>query len=136
MDTVDRVGLGWRSELAPGILLNLDRIDAVEMIADDYFDASRSKLRALRTLARQVPLLLHGIGLGLASAAPVDQRRLERMARGVEAVDPAYWSEHLAFVRGAGIEIGHLAAPPRNAATLEGATRNLDRARTTVGSLP
>src|SRR6266571_1483725 len=47
----DRIGLGWRPELAAGILCNLDRIDVVEVIADDYFDASRRQLHALKTLA-------------------------------------------------------------------------------------
>lgn len=32
----DRFGLGWRPELAAGILTHLDRIDIVEVIADDY----------------------------------------------------------------------------------------------------
>ena len=54
----DRVGLGWRPELAAGILANLDRVDVVEVIADDHVDAGRRELRALRTLAIQVPLVL------------------------------------------------------------------------------
>ena len=62
----DRFGLGWRPELAAGILSNLDRIDIVEVIADDYFDAPKSKRRALKTLATQVPVALHGVTLGLA----------------------------------------------------------------------
>src|SRR6266404_3177190 len=33
----DRVGLGWRPEIAAGIFANLDHIDVVEIIADDYF---------------------------------------------------------------------------------------------------
>ncbi len=92
----------------------------VEVIADDHFDAARRELRALRTLASQVPVVLHGVGLGLASFAPADARRLDGMARVAEAVRPAFWSEHLAFVRGGGREIGHLAAPPRTGATIEG----------------
>ena len=63
----DRVGLGWRPELAAGILSNLDRIDLVEVIADDFFEAPRRRLRALRTLAAQTPVTLHGVSLGLAS---------------------------------------------------------------------
>src|SRR5215470_14353121 len=63
----DRFGLGWRPELAAGILAHLDRIDLIEVIADDYFGAARRDLRALRTLAAQVALVLHGTSLGLAS---------------------------------------------------------------------
>jgi uncharacterized protein len=136
MATADRVGIGWRPELAAGILANLERIDVIEVVADDHFDAGPRALRALRTLARQVPCWLHGVSLGPASAAPVDARRLDRMARVAGAVEPEGWSEHLAFVRGGGFEIGHLAAPPRNAATVDGAARNLARCRAVVGAPP
>jgi len=132
----DRFGIGWRVELAAGILSNLDRIDIVEVIADDYFDAPKAKRRALGTLARQIPVALHGVTLGLASAAPIENKRLERTARLIEEVQPEFWSEHLAFVRGGGIEIGHLAAPPRTEATVEGAARNLAAAKRIVGSAP
>jgi uncharacterized protein len=136
LDGPDRVGLGWRPELAAGVFAHLDRIDLVEVIADDHFRASRAELRALRTLAAQVPVVLHGVSLGLASTEPVDERRLDRLARVVGQVGPELWSEHLAFVRGGGVEIGHLAAPPRTAETVEGTARNVTRARAVVGTAP
>lgn len=132
----DRFGLGWRHKLALGILSHLDRIDIVEVIADDYFRAPRRERRALRTLAAQTPITLHGVTLGLASSVAVDSKRLDQMARLCEEVRPLSWSEHLAFVRGGGIEIGHLAAPPRSAATIDGAIANLRRARAIVGVAP
>jgi len=132
----DRFGLGWRPELAAGILAHLDRIDLIEVIADDYFGAARRDLRALRTLAAQVALVLHGTSLGLASTVPVAPRRLDHMARVVEGIGAETWSEHLAFVRGGGIEIGHLAAPPRSEASVEGACQNLARAAQIVGCAP
>jgi uncharacterized protein (UPF0276 family) len=132
----DRFGLGWRSRLALGILSNLDRIDLVEVIADDFFRAPRRERRALRTLAAQIPITLHGVTLGLASSVSVETKRLDQMARLCDEVKPVSWSEHLAFVRGGGIEIGHLAAPPRTAATIEGAISNLRRARAVVGVAP
>lgn len=132
----DRFGLGWRAKLALGILSNLDRIDIVEVIADDYFRASHRERRALRTLAAQTPVTLHGVSLGMASSVPVDTKRLDQIARLCDEVEPVSWSEHLAFVRGGGIEIGHLAAPPRSAATVSGAIANLRRAREIVGVSP
>ena len=121
----DRVGLSWRTELAAGVFAHQDQIDVVEVIAEDWFDASRSKVSALRTLAAQIPVQLHGTSAGLASAAPVEEKRLAKMARLVELVRPEAWSEHLAFVRGGGWEIGHLAAVPRNAVTVENAAANV-----------
>ncbi|MBX7222116.1 MAG: DUF692 domain-containing protein [Blastocatellia bacterium] len=132
----DRLGLGWRPPLASGILTHQHRVDVIEIIADDYFDASRRELARLKTLAAQIPVVLHGVSLGMASAAPVDAKRLDRMARLVEAIEPEYWSEHLAFVRGGGTEIGHLAAPPRTAATIAGTLKNLETATAIVGSKP
>lgn len=132
----DRIGIGWRPELAAGILLHLDEIDVVEVIADDYFDAGRQGLRALRTLAAQVPVVLHGVSLGLASTARVETARVERMARVVDAVRPEFWSEHLAFVRGGGREIGHLAAPPRTLSTIGGLAENVRRASVLIGCSP
>jgi uncharacterized protein len=132
----DRVGLSWRPELAAGILRNLDQIDIVEVIADDYFDASDGEVRSLRTLATQCPVMLHGVSMGLASAARPDAKRLERMARLLDRVRPESWSEHLAFVRAGGIEIEHLAAPPRTEASVAATAENLERARKVTGEMP
>jgi uncharacterized protein (UPF0276 family) len=132
----DRFGLGWRPELATGILAHRDRIDVVEVIADDHFGASRTELRAWRRLAAEMPVFWHGISLGLASTVPVERQRLDAMARLVGETGAAGWSEHLAFVRGGGIEIGHLAAPPRSAASVDGACANIDHARRIIGDIP
>ena len=132
----DQFGLGWRPALAAQILSHLDRIDITEVIADDFFDAPRRDRRALRTLSAQVPITLHGVSLGLASTVAVERKRLDKMARLCAELSPVSWSEHLAFVRGGGVEIGHLAAPPRTAATVDGALANLTRARAVVGAAP
>jgi uncharacterized protein len=132
----DKVGLGWRPDLAAGILSHLERIDLLEIIADDFFSAPQRHVRALQTLSSQVPVALHGVSLGLASSVPAETKWLDKMARLVDQVRPQFWSEHLAFVRGGGAEIGHLAAPPRTADTVEGAVENLSRAAALIGSNP
>src|SRR3984957_144234 len=136
MNLKDRVGLAWRDELAAQIMLHLDSIDHLEIVAEREWSASRRRLDALHDLARQVPLSLHGVSLGLVSSGSVSEARLERIARLVERVEPDHWSEHLAFVRAGGFEIGHLAAAPYRRETLEGTLRNVERARRAVGSLP
>jgi uncharacterized protein (UPF0276 family) len=132
----DRVGLGWRPELAAGIFEALDRIDVLEVVADDYFDASRRQRQALKFLARRVPVHIHCIALGMAGAEEVSAKRLDRVARLVNDVEPEAWSEHLAFVRAGDIEIGHLAAPPRTEAAVAATARNLQKAADIVGTLP
>lgn len=134
--THDRIGLGWRAPLAASIFMHLDAIDVVEVIADDLFKVAKRELNAIRSLAREVPLVVHGVALGLASVMPVQPGRLDRLAKVVNTLEPTMWSEHMAFVRGGAYEIGHLAAPPRNLLTAEGAVRNIAHIRAVVGEQP
>jgi uncharacterized protein (UPF0276 family) len=132
----DSVGLGWRGELAAGILERLDAIDVLEVIAEDWMKKPRAEQRALRTLGESCPVMLHGVAMGLASSIAVERERVDRMARLVDVVRPSMWSEHLAFVRAGGHEVGHLAAPPRTGETIEGACKNIALATRIVGSAP
>ncbi|MFN0299289.1 MAG: DUF692 family multinuclear iron-containing protein [Burkholderiales bacterium] len=136
MAATDRVGIAWRPEIAAGLYLHLDAFDVIEVIADNYFHATRRELDGLKMLARHRPMNLHGVGLGLASASAVDRKRLDRIARLFDAIEPQAWSEHLAFVRAGGIEIGHLCAPPRTGATSAGTIENIERAARAVGVTP
>lgn len=131
-----RFGIGWRPELGASILANLDRIEIIEVLAEEHVHASAKERRALQFLARTVPVVVHATSLGLASCDPVDARRLDAVARVIGWIEPECWSEHLAFVRSRGIEIGHLAAPPRRQETLDGLARNVENARRVIGSAP
>jgi uncharacterized protein (UPF0276 family) len=122
--------------MAVDIHIHLQDIDCLEVLADREFRASRQRIAALRALARQVPLSLHSVALGLASSEPVDEQRLKRVAELASRIEPDHWSEHLAFVRAGGFEIGHLAAAPYGPKTLASTIRNVERARRVVGSLP
>lgn len=132
----DRVGLGWRPELAPGIFAALDKIDILEIVGDNYLEANRQQRLALKLLSRQVPVHIHSIDLGMAGEADVSTKRVDRLARLINEVEPELWSEHLAFVRAGELEIGHLAAAPRNEASVEGTARNLKKASQIIGTLP
>jgi uncharacterized protein (UPF0276 family) len=132
----DRFGLTWHPSIAAGILANLDRIDLLEVIPEGRFLDTRQGRLALKRLARTRPVSIHGVSLGLASASPPEARRLERFARLIGEVEPDSWSEHLAFVRSGDIELGHLAAPPRTAATIESVATHAEVARRRIGSYP
>jgi uncharacterized protein (UPF0276 family) len=132
----DRFGLTWHPELAPDILRARHAIDMLEVIPEVVWHGTANGRDFLRLLSREFPVSLHGVSLGLASTSPVDDWRLEEMARLVEEVQPESWSEHLAFVRAGGIELGHLAAPPRSDAVIEGLAANVRRARRLIGDTP
>jgi uncharacterized protein (UPF0276 family) len=138
----DYVGLGFRVDIAQEIAANIDGalkdIECLEVIAEDYyrFKADDTPIKGLAMMAKALPVSLHGVTLGMASAADVELRRADGMARMVEAIQPVFWSEHLSFVRGGGAEIGHLAAAPRNNATIDGTLRNIEALTKHVGAKP
>lgn len=132
----DRVGLGWRPELAAGIFDALDRIDVLEVVADNYLAANRQQRQGLNLMAQHVAVQVHSIDLGLAGSEEAATARLERLARLIDDIAPEGWSDHFAFVRAGGVEIGHLAAPPRTEASVESAARNLNKAARIVGTMP
>jgi uncharacterized protein (UPF0276 family) len=132
----DRFGLTWHPAIAPDIIRARHAIDTLEVIPEMAGRATPDAAEFLRVLAREIPVSLHGVSLGLASTTAVEDWRLEQLAMLVDDVQPESWSEHLAFVRAGGIELGHLAAPPRSDACVEGLCRNLRRARAIVGTVP
>jgi uncharacterized protein (UPF0276 family) len=133
---LDHIGIGWRWQLAPRILEHLDEIDVLEVVAEHYLRASRREIASIRALARARPLHIHSVSLGLASSWPVEHRRVDRLARLVNTVEPIGWSEHLACVRANGIEIGHMAPTPRTQSTIDGTAANVACARRVIGSAP
>lgn len=101
------LGIGWRPELAWTIERHRG-LGFVELLAED-FDPSRDLPVPIQRLRdRGLNTIPHGVSLSLGGADPPDPRRLEHLARLADRVQAPLISEHLAFVRGGGIETGHL----------------------------
>jgi len=132
----DRVGLGWRPEIGIGILQQLDKIDIIEVVAENCTHLNNAELKAFSRLSSQVDIVVHALSLGLASTYPVSTKHVEAVARVVNAIKPEAWSEHLAFVRTKDRELGHLAAPPWSEETVESTLTNIQVATQAVGSIP
>lgn len=103
------VGLAFREPLRGDVFLRRAEIDFLEITADHYLDAAPEKERELDLLREHFPLVPHALDLSLGSAEGVDRAYLRKLARLVRRLDPPWWSEHVAFTRAGGIEIGHLA---------------------------
>ena len=103
-------GVSYRDAWRWEVVRHREELGVVECIPDDV--AGEAGLRELVLIRQAVPVTLHGIGLSLGSAEGLDPERVRHVARVVEAVEPPWFSEHIAFTRAGGVEIGHLAPLP------------------------
>lgn len=94
------VGIGWRQPHY-GELLQRPAlpIGFVEVHSENFFAEGGAALAVLQAGRERLPLSLHGVGLGLASAAGLDPWHLDRLERLVQRVQPRWVSDHLAFAR-------------------------------------
>jgi uncharacterized protein (UPF0276 family) len=128
------VGLGFREPLRGDIFLRRGEIDFLEITADHYLDATRDKERELDLLREHFTLIPHALDLSLGSAGGIDKTYLRKLARLVRRLEPPWWSEHVAFTRAGGVELGHLAATEFSREAAEVFARNVAEARAEIGA--
>jgi uncharacterized protein len=135
MEELSGIGCGWRPALA-GLLEERAAAGTLgfsEVVAENLSPAALpASVRALRSYG--VPVVPHGVTLGLAGAERPSPERLAHLAALAETLGSPYVSEHVAFVRAAAtpdplhgdvLEAGHLLPPPRTRAALDVLVENV-----------
>lgn len=124
------VGLGWRAEIAP-LVAGLSGLGFLEVVAESiHCDLGGGAGRALAPyVAAGVLVVPHGVGLSLGSADPADLGPVAVLADVALALASPLVSEHLAFVRGGGVEAGHLLPCPRTREGVAVIARNVAQIR-------
>jgi uncharacterized protein (UPF0276 family) len=93
-------GIGWRHPHYGELLQTRPALGFVEVHSENFFGEGGAAL-AMLDAARQVyPVSLHGVGLGLGSAAGIDDWHLSRLERLVSRIEPVRVSDHACFARG------------------------------------
>ena len=127
-------GVSYRDAWRWEVIRHRDELGVVECIPDDV--AGAAGLRELVMIRQAVPVTLHGIGLSLGSAEGLDPERVRHVARVVETVEPPWFSEHIAFTRAGGVEIGHLAPLPFTREAVATVAANVRELQAALGGLP
>lgn len=116
------LGCGWRPELTRLAQRRSD-LGFVEVIAESTDHGIPKAIDALRE--RGVAVIPHGISLAIGSAELPDRARIERLAKAAKRLGSPFVSEHLCFVRGGGLDSGHLLPLPRTREALEVVVENV-----------
>jgi uncharacterized protein (UPF0276 family) len=90
-------GIGLKAQHMAEILDQRPAFGFLEIHAENYMGDGGAPHRWLSALAEHYPLSVHGVGLSLGGAQPLDAEHLEKLARLVERYRPRQVSEHLAW---------------------------------------
>jgi len=126
------VGIGWREELA-GFVARRERLGFVEVVAESLAADGPLPAGLEAPRRRGVPVVPHGVRLSLGSAGEPDPGRVGHLARLAERLGAPLVSEHVAFVRGGGLEAGHLLPVPRTRDALDVLAANVRLAQAELG---
>ncbi len=129
------VGLGWRSEIAADLLRQPGCVDFIEVVAEGCY-ASRAARREACAFAEAWPAVVHGIKLSLGGAEAIEAERARALGRLARDLRAPLITEHVAFVRSGGRDIGHLTPLPFTRAAIAAVERNVDRARRHLPDVP
>lgn len=103
------VGIGYRRPLADWLAESPPEVECVELTAEHFFDLPDD---AVRAAAGRRPVFVHGLGLSLATPGSADEATLNNFKRVVNAAQPEWISEHVAFTRSGEVDLGHLNPVP------------------------
>lgn len=92
-----RAGIGLRTPHFEALAAASPPLSFVEVHSENYFADGGPALAWLERFRADYAVSLHGVGLSLGSADPLDHRHLDRLSRLAARIEPALVSEHLCW---------------------------------------
>lgn len=120
------VGIGLKARHVADVLAGRD-LDFVEVHAENYMVAGGPLPARLARVRAHCALSVHGVGLSIGGAGPLDAAHLGRLAALVERHEPQWVSEHLAWSSHGGAWCNDLLPLPYHAATLARVCEHVDQ---------
>ena len=126
-------GVGYKPQHFTDILENPAPVGWLEVHAENYMGDGGRPLAQLRHLAERFPISVHGVGLSIGGEGPLDPDHLARLKRLCDWLNPASFSEHLAWSTHGAEFLNDLLPLPYTEATLARVVDHVDRVQETVG---
>jgi uncharacterized protein (UPF0276 family) len=126
------VGIGLRAAHVAEVMATRPAIGFFEVHTENYLGGGPA-VAALERVRRDCPVALHGVGLSLAGADPLDRRHLLRIKGVVDRIQPALVSEHLAWSLIGGAYLNHLLPLPYDHTRLDETSRRIEQVQETLG---
>src|SRR5690242_17024625 len=78
-------------------------VDWVEVISENFFGDGGRPMRTLERVREQVPVVLHGVSLGIGSLDAPDPEYLQQLRSLSDRIEPAWVSDHLCWATHRGL---------------------------------
>jgi len=126
-------GVGLKPEHALDIFANPRAVDFLEVHAENYMGAGGPPHRLLTDIRNDFALSVHGVGLSIGGAGPLDRDHLARLKTLLDRYQPAMFSEHLAWSSHDGVFLNDLLPLPYNRRTFERVSSHINQVQDTLG---
>jgi uncharacterized protein (UPF0276 family) len=126
-------GVGYKPQHLQGILNAPGTVTWLEIHAENYMGAGGRPLAQLRLLAERFAISVHGVGLSIGGDSALDRDHLARLKTLCDWLNPASFSEHLAWSTHDGAYFNDLLPLPYTPATLNRVVEHIDVIQSVLG---
>jgi len=127
-------GTGLKREHAASIAADARGVDFFEVHAENYMGDGGPPHRLLADIRARYPVAIHGVGLSIGAARPLDRAHLARLKKLVDRYQPFLFSEHLAWSSHGEVFLNDLLPLPYNEETLQRVCDHIDQVQETLGA--
>ena len=120
-------GVGLKPEHYRDILDSAPDIGWFEIHAENYMGAGGPPHAYLTAIRERYPISLHGVGLSIGGAGPLDEEHLARLRVLSDRYEPALFSEHLAWSSHDTVYLNDLLPLPYTDETLSRVCEHVDQ---------
>lgn len=126
-------GIGLRTPHYRELLDTLPPTGWLEVHSENYFGDGGQPHHFLTRLRQHYPLSVHGVGLGLGSAAPLEIAHLEKLRTLIERYEPFLVSDHICWGRAEGRHLNDLLPLPYTEEALAHFCERVDVVQNAIG---
>ncbi len=126
-------GVGYKPQHYSDILTDAGPVRWLEIHAENYMGDGGRPIAQLRFLADRFPISVHGVGLSIGGETPLDPSHLARLKYLCDWLNPASFSEHLAWSTHDSAFLNDLLPLPYTNATLARVCSHIDQVQELLG---
>ena len=126
-------GVGYKPQHYSDILANSEPVGWLEVHAENYMGDGGRPIAQLKYLSERFPISVHGVGLSIGGQDALDQDHLDRLKKLCDWLQPASFSEHLAWSTHDSHFLNDLLPLPYTPATLARVADHIDQLQSHLG---